>query len=141
VDPGDLLRAVRRSRRISQRELAEVVGVGPSTIDRIESGFSKRPSLALIERIMTATGYQLAAIDNHGRLLRLEEARLLPWDRGRRVYPAHLEIREVRTMDDPWWGWHCVAFHDRDPNRVDWTFDRGHRKYPEDLDRRWDAAT
>jgi transcriptional regulator with XRE-family HTH domain len=64
MQPGDLLRAVRRSRRLSQRELAEVAGVRSTTVDRIESGCSNRPSLAVIEQILNATGYQLAVINN-----------------------------------------------------------------------------
>jgi transcriptional regulator with XRE-family HTH domain len=142
MHPGDLLRAVRRSRTLSQRELAKVVGLPRSTIDRIESGRSETPSLALIERILAATAYQLVVLDNLGRLLKLEDERFAPWDRGRRLYPAHLEIRRVRNMDDPWWGWHRIAFWDKDPNKPDWTFTRGPmRTFPGEADRRWDEAT
>jgi transcriptional regulator with XRE-family HTH domain len=142
MHPGDLLRAVRRTRRLSQRELAKVAGMRPSTIDRIESGKSAAPSLAILERILAATAYQLVVLDNLGHVLKLEDERFAPWDRGRRLYPAHLEIWRVRNMDDPWWGWHHRAFWDKDPNKPDWTFRRGPmRTFPGEEDRRWDEAT
>ena len=142
VDPGDLLRAVRRSRTLSQRELAELSRVPQTTVDRIESGRVGNPGVRTLRRILNATGYSLIVVDFHGRPLRVEDCRFRPLDRGRRQYPAHVSLRRVRWMSDPWWGWHNIAFYDQDPNAVDWTFDRRSRwPHPADPDSRWNDAT
>ena len=142
TDPGDLLRAVRRSRTLSQRELAALAGVPCTTIDRIESGRIINPGVRTLRRILAATGYSMIVVDHHGRPLRVEDCRFRPLDRGVRQYPAHLELRPVRWMSDRWWGWHCIAFYPQDPKAVKWTFDRRSTWPPRyDDDARWNGAT
>jgi len=59
--PG-LIRQVRRSADLSQRELSKRSGVAISAISRIEAGRGK-PRLATIERLLACTGFSLRAVD------------------------------------------------------------------------------
>lgn len=144
MDPGDLLRAVRYSRRLSQRELARLAGVRRTTVDRIESGSTHEPSLRIVESILQSVAYRLVVADQHGRPLRLEADRFRYWDRGGRHLPAHLERRAINSFCDPWWGWSRLAWWVSDPKVPAHTYDlrnRAHWDKPEFVDRRWDEAT
>lgn len=140
MDPGNLLRALRRARQLSQRELADEANLPRSTIDRIESGQTSRPSLWVIERIVESVGYSLVVADYHDRLLMLDDANGRLRDRGWRHYPAHLPLRPIRNMDDRWWGWHRIAFNDEDPHKPDWAY-RHRRRHPVWTDDPWADAT
>jgi transcriptional regulator with XRE-family HTH domain len=98
---ASIVRRVRRTADLSQRELAQRVGVGRSTIAEIETG-AITPSLAVLQRILDAAQYQLVAVDSAGHLvLPLEVWEGLTDGSGRR-FPAHLD-----TILDPefgeWW--------------------------------------
>ncbi|MEV0842960.1 helix-turn-helix transcriptional regulator [Actinocatenispora sera] len=97
-----IVRRVRRLGRASQRELADVVGLSPSVIGRIETG-SYRLSVEVFDRILATVGLHLSVLDDEGRLVLPMQV----WDDTRdgagRRYPAHLD-----TILDPvageWWG-------------------------------------
>lgn len=144
MNPGDVLRAVRRDRRLSQRELAAAAGVAKSTIDRIESGTSGRPSFALIDSILDATGYQLAVYTKLGYPVEIDDERWQPGDRAGRLFPAHLRRRRVGSFwdqanpgDGYWWGWHHRAFSDNDPNEPEFTFDMRRTRHPWSPEGNW----
>jgi len=125
MDAGALLRAIRRSKGIGQRELARRAGVRPSTIDRIESGRTAAPSLRLVDRIVHASGYALVVADDLGRLLDLTDDRLRLRDRGGRRYPAHLPIYSLKGPHWPyWWGWSRIAWTHEDPAVPTWSYFR-----------------
>lgn len=104
VGPFPASGLVRRARRIndtSQREMARMAGVSPSTVARVETG-EMRPSLDLLARLLATTGLYLVVVDQDGRVIvpmrECEETR----DGADRRYPSHLD-----TILDPrpgeWW--------------------------------------
>jgi transcriptional regulator with XRE-family HTH domain len=137
VDPAILLRAVRRARVLSQRELAQTAGVSASTIDRIESGQTRRPSLRLVEDILAATGYRLVVVDHFGRLFEVDEVHARLRDRSDRRFPAHLEAWPLTALD-PWWGWSRIAWGPEYPNVPSWVYYRRRRYHTGVL---WEDAT
>jgi transcriptional regulator with XRE-family HTH domain len=60
VVKGSLVAELRRARRLSQRELAKMAGVGERTIRNAESG--KRVKLEFVSYLATALGVELLAI-------------------------------------------------------------------------------
>lgn len=98
---SEIVRRVRRTADLSQRELARRARVSPATVGAIEKG-SRAPSLAALIRILLAANYQLVAVDGDGRLV----LPLLVYqdvaDLAGRRFPAHLD-----TILDPeygeWW--------------------------------------
>jgi transcriptional regulator with XRE-family HTH domain len=123
-DAGLLLRAVRRARGLSQRDLAELAGVRRSTIDRIESGQTRAPSLTLVERILRSSGHALVIADHHGRLLELDEEHERLTDHAGRHLPAHLPYFRVEWSRTYWWGWTRVAWSPSDPTVPEWSYYR-----------------
>ena len=98
---SEIVRRVRRTADLSQRELARFARVSPATVGAVETA-GLTPSLRTLIRILLAANYQLVAVDADGRLV----LPLLVWDdvadlAGRRL-PAHLD-----TILDPkygeWW--------------------------------------
>ena len=57
-EAGDLVRALRLRRTMSQRELAELAGTRQAAISRIERGLVS-PSVDTLERIVAAMGERL----------------------------------------------------------------------------------
>ncbi|MGX5695437.1 helix-turn-helix domain-containing protein [Agromyces soli] len=57
---SNVLRATRRLRRLTQRELADRVGVGQSRVALIERGIEE-PRFSTAARLLLATGYTLVA--------------------------------------------------------------------------------
>lgn len=55
---GERIRQVRELRRLTQRQLADLAGIGQSAISQIESGFTQ-PSATVTEAIAVATGFPL----------------------------------------------------------------------------------
>jgi len=128
-----LLRAVRRVRIVSQRELADLAGVRRSTISRIESGETRRPSFELIDRIVRAAGFALVIATVHDQLLELDDELCRLRDRGGRRYPAHLPMFKVKFGGYPWWGWSRIAWSETDQAAPVWSFYRrptNYRPYP-----------
>jgi DNA-binding XRE family transcriptional regulator len=143
----ELLRAVRRARRLSQRELAQLAEVPPSTVDRIESGRVHDPGLGTVQALLRPLAYQFVVVDQHGRPLVVQDGRLRPFDRGGRHFPAHLPWNRVLSpMPDginfDWWGWGKIAWSMSDPVVPKYTYWRRYEVCPEPYtDRRWDDAT
>jgi transcriptional regulator with XRE-family HTH domain len=106
--PG-LIRRARRIAGLSQRDMAEVVGVSQSTVQRSETG-SLIPSLEVFERIMAAAGLHLVVIDDERHLIEPMEEWIVPMDdrdgvrdgAGRR-YPSHLDV-VLDPKQGEWWG-------------------------------------
>jgi transcriptional regulator with XRE-family HTH domain len=149
VNPATLLRAIRRDQKLSQRELAELVGVPRSTVDRIESERMQRPGFVLIERILEASGYHLRVMDTWGEELDPVEHWEGTWDRGGRRFPAHLQLLPVHDMDNRyWWGWFRIAFQDHADTVPEWTYFHRPKEigydwdtYHANPDTRWNDAT
>ena len=98
--PG-LVRRVRRIADLSQRQLAEHLGVARSTIGRIETG-TATPSLSLLVRLLATADLRLVVVDpdNHVvEAMRVWDNRL---DGAERRYPAHLDIILDPKRGD-WW--------------------------------------
>jgi transcriptional regulator with XRE-family HTH domain len=96
-----LVRRVRRTADLSQRELAKQAEVAPSAVAAIETG-TMTPRIDTLQRILNAAGYRLTVVDSAGRLV----IPLVVWDgvcdgAGRR-YPAHLDTILDPEYED-WW--------------------------------------
>ncbi|HZC70347.1 MAG TPA: helix-turn-helix transcriptional regulator [Jatrophihabitans sp.] len=102
MDVPALLRAARRLRRLSQRQLAELAGVPRSTVDRIEAGASD-PRISTLEALLGAIGIELAAHVG-GQLLTIDQEREQLVDFAGRHLPPHWEVEAVIPRDG-WWGW------------------------------------
>lgn len=90
---GESGRYVLRARRLadlSQRELADHVGISCSTVSRLESGFIT-PTLHLYERILAVAGLRLAVLDAEGHEVAPVPADTVRDNQGRR-FPAHLDV-------------------------------------------------
>jgi transcriptional regulator with XRE-family HTH domain len=96
-----LIRRVRRSADLSQRELARSANISPSSIADFETG-AKTPRLDTLQRILNAANFQLVVVDVQGRLVTPLEVWQDVADGAGRRYPAHLD-----TILDPvfgeWW--------------------------------------
>jgi transcriptional regulator with XRE-family HTH domain len=111
VDVPATLRAARRTRRVSQRQLAEYAAVPRQTLDRIEAGHSD-PRVATLEKLLDAIGFQLAVCNAHGRILKIDPDREQLVDWSGRHFPPHWEVRPAGEYPwGHWWGWWR-----RDPN-------------------------
>ena len=99
---SEIVRRVRRTADLSQRELAKHAKVGAASIAAIETG-ARAPSLELLQRILNAANAQLVVVDANGRLVLPLEVWQDVRDGADRRYPAHLD-----TVIDPvygeWWG-------------------------------------
>jgi transcriptional regulator with XRE-family HTH domain len=102
MDIPALLRVVRRLRSISQRELAALAGVPPSTIDRVEAGRSD-PRVQTLAKILEAVGLELG-VQVGGRFVEVDADREQLVDGAGRHFPPHWEVEEVRWLDS-YWGW------------------------------------
>jgi transcriptional regulator with XRE-family HTH domain len=143
MHPADLVRTVRRVRRLSQRELAAHVGVPPSTIDRIEAGRSD-PRLGTLVRILAAVDLRLVVINSHRRVIDIDRDPHVR-DHGGRQTPAHLETWRPRgQLYGDWWGWARIAWSIDDPKVPPFTYSRRRARYSDDpfwAHLRWDDAT
>ncbi|MGC4855489.1 helix-turn-helix domain-containing protein [Micromonospora sp. DT4] len=110
-DVGAALRDLRRRADLSQRELADRSGVPKSTLARIEAGRGGEPAFRTVARLVGAAGGELA-LRLPGDQFPASGAMVLgmpvdePRDEADRRYPAHLDIRRVRTLRDwpgAWW--------------------------------------
>jgi transcriptional regulator with XRE-family HTH domain len=115
-----LIRTLRRSADLSQRQLAERCGLPQQAIATMES----KPELARVQRfdqIVRALGFHLVIVDDEGAVL-VPDAEVSIRDRGGRRYPAHLDVRDAT---DGWWGSMWPMFIGRRPA---YTFDRNRRE-------------
>lgn len=113
---GPLLRRVRRTADLSQRELAGALGVSASTVAQAETGARDLPATVLA-RAAALAGLRLGLLDASGN----QVPDMTPdavRDRRGRLFPAHLDVRHG---DEDWW--HGVERYSRVPPW--YTFDRG----------------
>ena len=92
-DESDVARLVVRVRRmadLSQRDLAEQLGMSPSTVARIETGACS-VSVGLLIRILGVGGLRLAAVGDDGVAVAPVAVDVLR-DNGGRRFPAHLDV-------------------------------------------------
>lgn len=94
--------ALRRARRLadlSQRQLAERVGVSRATIGRAESA-DEPVGLDLVEAILAVAGLRLAVLDADGQ--EVESMReSVEHDGGGRRFPAHLDVEPADDSGRP----------------------------------------
>lgn len=90
--PG-LVRRVRRADDLSQRDLADELGVAQATVARWEMGESE-PTLSMFQRLLALADWGLAVVDEAGdAVLPMEPAACR--DRGNRRFPAHLDVEDA----------------------------------------------
>ncbi|HLY33712.1 MAG TPA: helix-turn-helix domain-containing protein, partial [Jatrophihabitantaceae bacterium] len=106
ITPGDVLRALRQSATLSQRELAERAGMPHSAVGRLEASRHADPRISTFARLVTASGHGLLIADAAGRLIDVHNDRRgrnadgLRDCAGRRL-PAHLRLFRVVGEGDP----------------------------------------
>ena len=126
--PG-MLRRIRRTADMSQREFARACGVSQSLIAHAESARGGL-SADLLSRAASIAGLRLALLDAGGCEVEPMSAEAVR-DRGRRHFPAHLD---TRYSEEDWW--HGPERYSR-PERW-YTFDR--RRQVRDAFRRRDGT-
>ncbi|SDF61526.1 helix-turn-helix domain-containing protein [Klenkia brasiliensis] len=97
-DLSGTVRRIRRTARLSQRELALAAGLSKSTIAQVETG-RRGLSADALASLATIAGLRLALVDGDGvevLPMRGSAAR----DDGGRRYPAHCDVRHG---DEGWW--------------------------------------
>jgi HTH-type transcriptional regulator/antitoxin HipB len=129
MDLVGLLRRIRRTADLSQRELALRIGVSKSAVAAAESGRSGLDVRA-VARAAEVAGLRLALVDPAGRELPGMDPRSVR-DTGGRRFPAHLDTRH---SDQDWW--HDAHRYSR--KRPWYTFDRDRAR--RDATRRRDGA-
>ena len=105
-DAAGLLRRARRNARMSQRAMADAVGVGKSTIGQAERDDGS-VTLTVLLAVLAVGGIELVAIDRDGEVdtMRLDALR----DRRDRKLPAHLHAwvpSEAEYVPEGWRGSH-----------------------------------
>lgn len=103
-DAAGLLRRARRNARMSQRAMADAVGVGKSTIGQAERDGGS-VTLPVLLAALAVGGIDLVAVDGDGEVetMRLDELR----DRRHRKLPAHLYAwvpSEAEFVPEGWQG-------------------------------------
>lgn len=89
LDVSGFVRRVRRLADLSQRELAEAVGLPQSTIARIENG--RAVDAVAFATILAAAGLRLAVVDATGTEVPPMASEVYRDSAGRRQ-PAHLDV-------------------------------------------------
>lgn len=56
---GKNIKVLRQKKKLSQEKLARLTDISLNTLTKIESGFTKRPSIQTIHRIAKALGVSL----------------------------------------------------------------------------------
>lgn len=90
-EAGAYIARARRVADLSQRELAQRLGVAPSTVARLENG-QRRASAELLDAILALAGLRVAVLDGAGREVPPFPADAVRDNAGRR-FPAHLDVR------------------------------------------------
>ncbi|PIE26625.1 MAG: hypothetical protein CSA58_08400, partial [Micrococcales bacterium] len=90
VDRVGVFRRARRVADVSQREMAERVGVSAATIARAEL-VDAAASLELLERVLSVAGLRLAVLDADDHEVQPMRADAVRDNAGRR-FPAHLDV-------------------------------------------------
>jgi HTH-type transcriptional regulator/antitoxin HipB len=89
-DTGGHLARARRLADLSQRELADVVGVGQASVARWESGGTSI-TVAMLARILGLAGLRLEVVAEDGEIAVPVPADVVRDNAGRR-FPAHLDV-------------------------------------------------
>ncbi|MFM6849922.1 MAG: helix-turn-helix domain-containing protein [Terrabacter sp.] len=100
TDDFDASRYAARARRVadlSQRELAELLGLSRATVGRIESG-AVRVDTVTMAAILACAGLRLAVLDRAGNEVQPIPVDVLRDHAGRRL-PSHLDARP--PVDEP----------------------------------------
>ncbi|MGY1812723.1 helix-turn-helix domain-containing protein [Blastococcus sp. SYSU D00820] len=98
LDLPGVLRRIRRAADLSQRELAERLGVSKSGVAAAESGTRGMDARAL-GRAAALAGLRLALLDAQGTEVPVMDGNAVR-DMGDRRFPAHLD---TRYGDEHWW--------------------------------------
>lgn len=102
-DRAGILRRARREADLSQREMAERIGVSPATVARAE--LADGPvSIAVIEAMLAQAGLRIIVVDENCvpvAPMRHDAAR----NHGARRYAAHLDAWIPTRDDEPLGGW------------------------------------
>jgi transcriptional regulator with XRE-family HTH domain len=101
VSPGELsglLRRLRRTADMSQREFAAACEVSQSVIAQAESG-RRGLTVSLLARAAAVAGLRLALVDAEGAEVRPMDDGAVR-DMGLRRFPAHLD---TRYSEEDWW--------------------------------------
>ncbi|KRF07608.1 hypothetical protein ASG88_01905 [Nocardioides sp. Soil777] len=93
---GGLVRRVRRRLDVSQRGLAEILGVEASRVARWETGRTP-PGVGELEAVLALVGLRLVAVDAEGEVVDPMSEEAIR-DRAGRRYPAHADLRTAG-----WW--------------------------------------
>ena len=125
AEVGRALRTTRRRRGLSQRELAQKIGVSKSRLARLESDAGPQ-SLEMVSQVLMATGFRLEVIDTTRTAPQEGDAaaaaRLELCDASGRRFPAHLEAYRVEYPPTYWFvrngGWTTSKAFPQ------WTFER-----------------
>jgi HTH-type transcriptional regulator/antitoxin HipB len=88
-DVAGYVARVRRLADLSQRELAQRLGVGPATVGRWETGGPMGVDALL--RVLRVAGLRLQVVDEGGRVVRPFAPDAVLDNAGRR-FPAHLDV-------------------------------------------------
>ena len=91
-----LIRRVRRTAKLSQRELADDLGVSQSAVAKWETGRST-PSARMLSSILEVAGLHLAAVTDDGHQVTPMRA-VAARDAADRRYPAHTFV-----WSEGWW--------------------------------------
>lgn len=106
TDLGTVIRGLRRSADLSQRQLATRSGVPQTTIARIESGATRDPAWHTVERLVHTLGARVS-VTREREQPPLPEVPHDDWrDAAGRRYPAHLDAVEVThpgQWSGAWW--------------------------------------
>lgn len=99
---GGLVRRVRRRLDVSQRGLAQILGLEASRVARWETGRTS-PSVAELEAVLALADLTLVAVDLQGEIVDPMSEEAIR-DRAGRRYPAHADLRAVGwwTPRDSW---------------------------------------
>ena len=87
VDPGAVVRKMRSEAKLSQGELARILGIAQTVLSKFELGQAKLPLPALLV-VADACGYEIQAVSRRGWRTTLKS-------------PAHYERVGVRVARSP----------------------------------------
>ncbi|NDI48680.1 helix-turn-helix domain-containing protein [Goekera deserti] len=113
-DGAGSLRRIRRTGDLSQRQLANRLGISPAALGGMEAGRSRVPA-TLLARAAALVGLRLVLVDGDGHHVPPMAAGGARDRAGRRL-PAHLD---TRSGDVDWW--HGEERYSR--QRPEWTYD------------------
>ena len=101
VQIGDALRLARRRRRLSQRQLADVLQVSKSTVAALESGRGVT-GFDLVLAILDGAGLTVELVDRELGSFDTDQAPEEIRDAAGRRFPAHCSARPI-TFPHHWW--------------------------------------